>query len=129
MHSIHRLRELGQSAWLDFIDHDTLASGELERMIEQDGLAGLTSNPTIFQKAIAASGDFDALFHEAAPSDREEVLFERLQVKYITAACDHFLDLYVKTGGADGFVSIEVSPSVALDTRASIEQARRLWSE
>jgi len=129
MHAIHRLRELGQSVWLDFIDHAMLVSGKLEQMIEQDGLAGLTSNPTIFQKAVAASSDYDTIIQRASPKDSDHSIFERLQVNEIAFACDQFLDLYVRTGGADGFVSIEVPPTVAHDTRGSIEQARKLWAE
>jgi transaldolase len=129
MNPVFELRALGQSIWLDFIDHRMLVSGELERMIEQDGLAGLTSNPTIFQKAIASSNDCDDFIRSAGATENAAVIFEHLQIHDITAACDQFLDTYVRTGGADGFVSIEVSPTFAHDTRGSIEQARHFWNE
>src|SRR5262249_26775369 len=127
MHAIHRLRELGQSVWLDFIDSRMFATGELDRMISEDGLSGLTSNPTIFQKSIAASAGYDDLIRRAASSDSNEAIFERIQVHDVALACDLFRPLYERTRGADGFVSIEVAPRVARDTSASIEQARRLW--
>ncbi len=129
MHTIHRLRELGQSVWLDFIEHRMLVSGELEQMIELDGLAGMTSNPTIFQKSIAASSSYDTLIASASPADSDETIFERIQIEDIKAACDHFGGLYQNSAGTDGFVSIEVAPGLARDTSASIEQARRLWRE
>src|SRR5438105_15264517 len=106
-----------------------LVSGELEQMIELDGLAGMTSNPTIFQKSIAASSSYDTLIASAAPAGSDETIFERIQIEDIKIACDLFGRLYQKTAGADGFVSIEVAPAVARDTSASIEQARRLWRE
>src|SRR5262245_41841153 len=112
MHPIHRLRELGQSAWLDFIDQRMLATGKLEQMIEKDGLAGLTSNPTIFQKSIAASQSYDDLVRSAPPSETDEAIFERIQVRDVKQACDLFKPLYEKTAGTDGLVSIEVPPAL-----------------
>jgi transaldolase len=129
MNPIHRLRGLGQSAWLDFIDRALLTSGELERLIEQDGLRGLTSNPTIFQKSIAASADYDELIQGAPPSDADAVVLERLMVRDLTLACDQLRPIYDGSDGADGFASIEVAPSLARDTEGSIERARRLWNE
>jgi transaldolase len=129
MHPIHSLRALGQSVWLDFIDHRMLASGKLEKMIELDGLCGLTSNPTIFQKSIAASSSYDEVMRSAPPSETDASIFERIQVRDIRLACDLFRPLHEKSGGADGFVSIEVPPSFARDTRGSIEQARKLWDK
>ena len=129
MHPIHRLRELGQSVWLDFIDQRLLASGKLEQMIERDALAGLTSNPTIFQKSIAASTAYDDLVRSASPSETDEAIFERIQVRDVKLACDLFRSLYEKTAGADGFVSIEVPPGLARDTQGSIERARKLWDK
>ncbi len=129
MHPIHSLRALGQSVWLDFIDHRMLASGKLERMIDADGLAGLTSNPTIFQKSIDASTSYDDVIRSASPSETDEAIFERIQVRDIRLACDLFRSLYEKSGGGDGFVSIEVPPSYARDTKGSIEQARKLWDK
>jgi transaldolase len=129
MHPIHRLRELGQSAWLDFIDQRLLASGKLEQMVETDGLAGLTSNPTIFQKSIAASTSYDDVVRAASPSETDEALFEKIQVRDVKQACDLFRSLYEKTAGKDGLVSIEVPPALARDTAGSIERARRLWDK
>src|SRR5678810_348261 len=128
MHSIHRLRDLGQSVWLDFLDHDLVASGELRRMIEQDALAGMTSNPTIFRKALAATETYDDLIESAPTRESDASIFERIQVAEVQAACDEFCPLYEATEGGDGYVSIEVSPSLALDTDGSIEEARRLWA-
>jgi transaldolase len=128
MHAIERLRTLGQSVWLDFIDRGMLTSGELAGMIEGHGLAGLTSNPTIFQKSLASSTAYDPFIRDLAPSESDVTVFEQLQVRDVTLACDLFRPLYERTNGADGFVSIEVSPKLARDTRCSIEQARRLWN-
>jgi transaldolase len=128
MHPIHRLRELGQSVWLDHMDRALVLSGELDRMIEVDGLAGLTSNPTIYQKAIARTDDYDALVRDAPASESAADVFERIQTRDLTLVCDRFRGLYEATNCADGFVSIEVSPLLARDTDASIQAARRLWT-
>jgi transaldolase len=127
MHTIRRLRELGQSVWLDFLDRALLATGDLDRMIADDGLAGLTSNPTIFQKAIAASNAYDDFVRRASPSDSDADVLERIMVREVTEACDRFRALYDATRGGDGFVSIEVSPELARDTDKTIDEARRLW--
>jgi transaldolase len=129
MHPVRRLLELGQSAWLDFLDHQIVTSGELRRMIEEGGLRGVTSNPTIFQKAIAASRDYDDLVRAAPPRDSDRAIFERICVRDIQLACDQLRATYDAAAGADGFVSIEVAPALAHDTRGSIDEARRLWSE
>ncbi len=128
MNAIHRLRELGQSVWLDFVNHELALSGELRRMIEEDGISGLTSNPTIFQKSIAGSNDYDDLIESAAPEQTAAQIFERICVRDIQMACDAFRASYDATAGADGFSSIEVSPLAAHDTEESIAQTRRLWS-
>jgi len=124
---IVRLAELGQSVWLDYIDRKVIASGELERLIEQDGLRGMTSNPTIFQKAVAGSDlyDLDLAQHRgAAPAE----LAEAIMVADVQRACDVFRPLYDALDGKDGLVSIECPPSAAYDTDRSIAAARRLWS-
>lgn len=126
MNTIQRLWQLGQSAWLDFIDQALLASGELSRLIQRDGLRGLTSNPTIFQRSIAASADYDELIQGAPSSDSASAILERLMVRDLGAACDHLRPVYDSSDGADGFASIEVAPSLARDTEGSAEQARRL---
>jgi transaldolase len=128
MTRIQRLAELGQSAWLDFIERKLLASGDLDRMIASDGLRGVTSNPTIFQKAIASSSDYDALIRTAPPSDSDASVLERLMVRDLTAACDKLRPVYESSDGTDGFASIEVAPEVAGDAAATVEQALRLWS-
>ena len=128
MNRIRRLEELGQSVWLDHIDHELIASGELERLVWRDGLRGVTSNPTIFQKAIAGSQSYDALLRDAAPSETDEALLERVMVRELTRACDVLRPVYDATGGGDGFASIEVAPSVASDCAGSVEQACRLWA-
>lgn len=128
MHPIRRLGELGQSVWLDFLDHDLLASGELQRLIEQDRLRGQTSNPTIFQKAIASGTAYDDFVRGAPVGESDASVFERIQVREVSAACDAFRRVYEESRGADGFVSIEVQPRLAHDTAGSIEEARRLWS-
>ena len=127
MHAIHRLRDLGQSVWLDFIDRSLLTTGKLDRMIEEDGLAGMTSNPTIFQKAVAKSSDYDALIRQMPAALSHGDVFERIQMQDITLACDRFRGLYERLKGADGFVSIEVSPLLAHAPLESISAARRLW--
>jgi transaldolase len=128
MTPIQQLHHLGQSVWLDYLDHAVIAGGELHSMIERNGLTGATSNPTIFQKAIAASRDYDALIGGVAPLFSDAAVFEEIEVHEVAVACDLFRRVYDATNGADGFVSIEVSPLLARSTRASIEEARRLWT-
>jgi transaldolase len=122
-----RLRGLGQSIWLDYIRRD-LFQGELRRLIEQDGLAGMTSNPTIFQKAIGETDLYDDRIRGGdRPSPAPDALFERLAVADVREAADQFRPLYERSGGRDGFVSIEVRPTLARDTDGTIEEVRRLW--
>ncbi|MBX3204493.1 MAG: transaldolase [Labilithrix sp.] len=127
MNPIRRLEELEQSIWLDYIDRALLTSGELERDVGQ-GLRGLTSNPTIFQKAIAGSSDYDELIRSAPPSEKDQSVLERIMVRDLVLACDRLRPVYEASGGADGFASIEVPPGVAEDCAASVEQALRLWN-
>jgi len=128
MNPLRRLRELGQSAWLDYLDRRLLASGELDRMIAEDGLSGMTSNPTIFQKAMAGSADYDDTITGAPPAEAEARIFERIEVQDVARACDHFRRVHDETRGADGFVSIEASPELANDTERTVDEVRRLWS-
>ncbi|HET9332096.1 MAG TPA: transaldolase [Gemmatimonadota bacterium] len=121
-----RLHDLGQSIWLDYIRRDMLLDGSQARLIREDGLAGQTSNPTIFQKAIAESDLYDQDIR-AAGSRSPGAVFESIAVTDIRMAADLFRPLYDRTGGDDGFVSIEVEPDLAWDTDGSIEAARRLW--
>ena len=124
-----RLGELGQSPWYDFITRDLLASGELRALIERDGLLGMTSNPTIFEKAITGSSDYDLDIRRLAGEGRSTAeIFEALAVADVQDACDEFRDVYDATGGADGLVSLEVSPTLANDAAGTEAEARRLWA-
>ena len=125
---LRRLGELGQSVWYDYIRRDLVTSGELARLIEADGLHGMTSNPTIFQKAIANTAlyDEDIRMH-AADGNAPGAVFEALAIADVQRAADVFRVLYEESQGHDGFVSIEVAPGLAHDTEGSIDEARRLW--
>lgn len=130
MNRLKELEKFGQSVWLDFLSRDLLRSGELKVLIERDGLKGMTSNPSIFQKSIAHGKDYDddiRRFTEAG--DDVGRIFRKVCVKDIQDATDALRPVYDATRGADGFVSIEVSPYLAWDTQASIEEARALWKE
>src|ERR1043166_1394127 len=124
------LLNFGQSIWLDYIRRDLLTSGELKRLINEDGLRGMTSNPSIFEKAISGSPDYagqlDQLISQGLNAGD---IFERSAVKDIQAAADILYPVYQSTNKRDGYVSIEVSPTLAHDTQGSIEEARRLWKE
>jgi transaldolase/glucose-6-phosphate isomerase len=125
-----QLRDAGQSVWLDFIERRLVSSGELARLVGEDGLGGLTSNPTIFEKAMTASADYDDQFGDvlrANPAIDTQSLFEALAIEDIRAAADVLRTVYDATGGNDGFVSFEVSASVAGDTARTTAEARRLW--
>jgi len=122
------LHEVGQSIWLDSIDRRMLHDGELDRRIRDDALTGMTSNPTIFQKAFASSNAYDEQIvaaEEESPTSWE--LFELLETTDVRDACDAFAGVYSTTRGADGYVSIEISPGVSHDAEAAVEEARRLW--
>ena len=122
------LTALGQSVWLDYIRRGILENGELERMIREDAVRGVTSNPAIFEQAITGSDDYDDALVELAGTgvDANEA-YERLAVEDIQGAADLFRELYDESDGADGYVSLEVSPELARDTRGTIDEARRLW--
>jgi transaldolase len=128
MNKIQRLLDLGQSAWLDYVDRRLLTSGELGRMVETEGLRGVTSNPTIFEKAVAGSNDYDGFVRSAPPQESDASVFERLMTRDLALACDTLRAVYEITSGSDGFASIEVSPRVAHDCPATIEEALRLWN-
>ena len=121
-----RLAELGQSVWLDFIKRDLFTTGELRRLIDEDGLRGETSNPTIFEKAIAGSNLYDEDLAARRGKNAAEIA-ERVMVDEVRTACDLFLPLHDRVGN-DGFVSIECSPGSANDTEATVAEARRLWT-
>jgi len=125
---LRELNKLGQSVWLDYIRRRELLSGEMKRLIDEDGVSGVTSNPTIFEKAIAGSNDYDSAIATLVEQGLSGApLFERLEVEDIQTAADLFRATYDSTSGQDGFVSIEVAPDLAHDTDATISQARRLW--
>ncbi|QKT03719.1 transaldolase [Ectothiorhodospiraceae bacterium 2226] len=127
---LQRLREFGQSPWLDFIDRALLAKGELKRLIQEDGICGLTSNPTIFEKAIGGGTDYDediARLLREHPDAMPREIFYRLAVQDIRAAADTLWPVYEAAEGHDGLVSLEVSPDLAHDTEATVEEARRLF--
>jgi transaldolase len=125
-----KLQSLGQSVWLDFIRRDHLLSGEFDRLVRQEGVVGVTSNPTIFQLAIAQSDDYDrALGQRASQGLSGPALFEALAVEDIQMACDRLRAVFEKTRGLDGRVSIEVSPRLAHDTAGTIAEAKRLHRE
>ncbi len=119
--------DAGQSMWLDFIDRDLMKSGRLSELVHL-GVGGLTSNPTIFQSAIAQGSDYDDDLERFAGEGLDvNAIFEGLALRDIGDAADIFRPVYDRTGGADGFVSIEVDPQLAGDTRSTVEQARRLF--
>lgn len=124
------LKELGQSIWLDNLSKKLIRSGELKRRIDEDGLSGITSNPTIFQKAISGSTDYDAslrkMIDQGIRSEKE--LFFGLAIEDVSNAAEMLRPIYETTQGLDGFVSIEVSPDLAYDTDATIAEARQLFS-
>jgi transaldolase/glucose-6-phosphate isomerase len=125
---LRQLGERGQAVWLDYLRRD-LFDGELKVLIERDGLTGMTSNPSIFEKAIA-SGKYDADIVAAVTADKsigDIDLYERLAIADIQKAADQLRVVYDRTGGKDGFVSLEVSPRLANDTEGTIAEARRLW--
>jgi transaldolase len=120
---------LGQSPWYDFITRELMRSGRLARLIEERGLRGMTSNPTIFEKAITGSSDYDAEVARMGGEGRTPgEIFEALAVEDVRAACDAFRPLYDAVGGTDGLVSLEVSPELAHDTAGTIAEATRLWA-
>ncbi len=123
-----QLAQLGQSVWLDFIHRRMLNDGELKALIEQKGVRGVTSNPTIFEQAIGSGDTYDeAITKLAARGLGASEIFEAIAVEDIRAACDLFAPIYEMSNGNDGFVSIEVSPRLARDTGGTLAEAERLW--
>ncbi len=123
---VRRIAELGQAIWLDFISRDLLRQGELRALIES-GVSGMTSNPTIFQKAIASGTSYDASLRELAREGLSALeIYERLAIQDITEAADQLRTVYNETHGRDGYVSIEVNPRLAHDTEGTVAEARRL---
>ena len=129
MNPLKQLQNYGQSVWLDYIRRSLIESGELKKMIEEDDLRGLTSNPSIFQKAIAGSSDYDSTL-EALEKEQDfdaMSLYEKVAVEDIQAAADIFKSVYDETNRKDGYVSLEVSPYLAHNTEETLTEARRLW--
>jgi transaldolase/glucose-6-phosphate isomerase len=124
------LKELGQSVWLDNLSRKLMESGELKRLIDEEGLSGITSNPTIFQKAITGSTDYDTSLQRMLDKGirDEKELFLGLAIEDVSTAADMLWPVYQSTKGLDGFVSIEVSPDLAYNTEVTIAEARRLFS-
>ena len=124
---LHTLNAAGQSIWLDYIDRTMLGNGELARRISGEALTGMTSNPTIFEKALATGTAYDAQLAAAPGSMGAWERFELVETEDVRVACDAFAGVYRDTRGLDGYVSIEVSPGSAHDAQATITEAHRLW--
>ena len=125
---LRALLEFGQSPWMDYIRRDLLTSGGLKKMIQEDGLMGMTSNPTIFEKAITGSKDYaDILDSPEAKKLDAKGVYETIAIRDVQDAADIFKDVYQQSKRRDGYVSLEVSPLLANDTKGTIDEARRLW--
>ena len=123
-----QITTFGQSIWLDYIRRSFIASGELKKLIDEDNLKGLTSNPAIFEEAIAHSEDYAEVIGTLAKTDiSTEDIFLALAIEDVQAAADLFQGVYQETNGLDGYVSLEVSPGLALDTEGTIKEARSSW--
>ena len=129
MSKLKDLQQNGQSVWLDYIMRSLMSSGELNRLIRDDGVRGLTSNPSIFEKAIAESSEYESDLHrlEKRWSSTKDI-YEQLAINDIQKAADIFLPVYDETQARDGFVSLEVSPELARDADGTVTEARRLWN-
>src|SRR3569833_1740621 len=131
MNPVKKLEIQGQAVWLDFLARGFVAKGDLKRLIDEDGVKGVTSNPSIFEKAIGSSDEYDAPIGKALENGDRPVsaLFEALAVEDIQHAADVLRPVYDRYEGYDGFVSLEVSPYLALDTKGTIAEAKNLWKE
>ena len=129
--SLAELQKFGQSIWLDYIRRKLIASGELKRMTIEDHLCGITSNPSIFEKAIADSTDYDDFLTSAAKNKDQDAmtLYEGLAIKDIKDAADVLRPIYERTQRVDGYVSLEVSPYLAHDAEGTVAEAHRLWDK
>jgi transaldolase len=122
------LGTFGQSIWLDYIRRDLITSGQLRRLIEEDGLRGMTSNPSIFEKAIVDSHEYDQDIRTMASQGKGvNAIYETLSQRDVQSAADEFRSVYDKTAGLDGHVSLEVNPHLARDTKGTVAEAQRLW--
>jgi transaldolase/glucose-6-phosphate isomerase len=131
MNPVKELEKHGQAVWLDFLARGFVAKGDLQKLIDTDGVKGVTSNPSIFEKAIGSSDEYDGAIGSALKKGDRPVaeLFEILAVEDIQHAADVLRPVYDQLKGADGFVSLEVSPYLAMDTKGTIAEAERLWSD
>ncbi|HEX3810096.1 MAG TPA: transaldolase [Rhizomicrobium sp.] len=130
MNPLEKLEQLGQSIWLDYLSRDFIEDGSLKKSLETDSVRGVTSNPSIFEKAIGHSAEYDKQIGEILKSGETDArkIFRKLAVRDIQNACDVLRPVYDATAGHDGFVSMEVSPDLALETEKTIQEARELWS-
>lgn len=130
MNPLNQIRKLDQSIWLDLLDREIMDSGKLQSLIDDDDLRGLTSNPSIFEKAISGSSDYDDDIAKLSKNENDNaVIFFDMAIDDIQRAADIFKPVYNETNGTDGFVSLEVSPHLARDTEGTIKQARELWKK
>ena len=130
MNPLIKLESFDQSIWMDFIRRGTILSGELKQMIAEDGVTGITSNPSIFEKAITGSHDYDQTIRTLTQAGKTPAqILEELTIEDIQGAADLFRPTYARTQGRDGFVSLEVSPHLAHDTAGTITEARHLWKK
>ena len=131
MNPVKALEAHGQAVWLDFLARGFVAKGDLKKLIDTDGVKGVTSNPSIFEKAIGSSDEYDGAIGEALKSGDRPVaeLFEHLAIEDIQHAADVLRPVYDRLKGDDGFVSLEVSPYLAMDTKGTIAEAEHLWKE
>jgi len=126
---IKKLEALGQSIWLDYICRDLIVNGKLRTLIDEAGLRGITSNPSIFEKAIAGSHDYNDDIRTMALEGKDvQTIYETLSQRDVQSAADLFRPVHTKTEGMDGYVSLEVNPHLAHDTQGTIQEARRLWT-
>ncbi|MFA5329774.1 MAG: transaldolase [Prolixibacteraceae bacterium] len=126
---LKKLESLGQSIWLDYIRRDLITNGELQKLIDEDVLRGMTSNPAIFEKAIAESNLYDADIQKMALKGKNvNAIYESISQQDVQRAADVFRPLYEKTSGDDGYVSLEVNPHLAHKNKGTIQEGRRLWS-
>ena len=127
MNPLKELEALGQSIWLDYIRRDLITTGKLKEMIEQDGLRGMTSNPSIFDKAISETRLYDDLIDQMAGKSSIQQIYDAVTIRDIQGAADLFRPLYDRLDGKDGYISLEVNPHLAHDTKGTVEEGRRLW--
>jgi len=130
MNPLKKLQDQGQSIWLDYIRRTLITSGELQELIDNDGVRGMTSNPSIFDKSISGTDDYDTSLAAALQKDPDQdtkTLFETLAIEDIQMATDALRSVFDASSGADGYVSLEVSPKLAADTDGTIAEAKRLW--